>query len=154
MRPTAPYISTENVSYKYGCLPKYRAVYYGKRLLIFSEVQTTSIDRVLTAVSTSETTVKFHHTTWHNTPEDSHLHSRGRQGLTSSLPKQPGAGYVSRSIECILPCMLVAGQHQITLRWFVTCPASCVCTAYLHARPFRQTNSPTAPYEYLYANGV
>jgi hypothetical protein len=35
------------------------------------------------AVSTSETSVNFYHTTQRNIPEDSHLHTRRRENLKS-----------------------------------------------------------------------
>jgi hypothetical protein len=43
---------------------------------------------MMEAVSTSETSVSFYQTTRHNIPEDSHLHTRGRQTLKSQSHMQ------------------------------------------------------------------
>jgi hypothetical protein len=40
---------------------------------------------IMEAVSTSETSVNFYHTTRHNNPEDSHLHTRRRENLKSYI---------------------------------------------------------------------
>jgi hypothetical protein len=50
------------------------------KVIAFSEVLTASIIRAtgierLEAVSTSETSVKFHQTAWRNSPDDSRLHT-------------------------------------------------------------------------------
>jgi hypothetical protein len=36
------------------------------------------------AASTSETSVNFYQTTWHNIPEDNHLHTRHHENLKSN----------------------------------------------------------------------
>jgi hypothetical protein len=59
------------------------------KLTNFSEVRTASIIIVLMmeAVHTSETSVNFNMTTWRYIPEDSKLHTRCRENLTSHVLK-------------------------------------------------------------------
>jgi hypothetical protein len=40
-------------------------------------------DRMMEAASTSEILVKFYQTTWHNNPENSHLHTHHHKNLKS-----------------------------------------------------------------------
>jgi hypothetical protein len=40
---------------------------------------------MLEAASTSETSLNFYQTTWHNNPEDSHLQTRRRENLKSHV---------------------------------------------------------------------
>jgi hypothetical protein len=58
-----------------------------KKFTDVSEVLTAYIIRAIAlmteAVCTSETSLNFYQTTRHNIPEDSHLHTRGRENLTS-----------------------------------------------------------------------
>jgi hypothetical protein len=46
-------------------------------------VLTVSIALMMEAENTSETFVNFYQTTWHNIPEDSHLHTHCRENLKS-----------------------------------------------------------------------
>jgi len=47
--------------------------------------------QMMDAVSTSETSVYFYHTTWRNFPEGCHLHIRRRENLKSRLSGQTEA---------------------------------------------------------------
>jgi hypothetical protein len=42
---------------------------------------------IMEAANTSETSVNFYETAWHNNPEDSHLHPRRRENLKSYISK-------------------------------------------------------------------
>jgi Zn-finger protein len=42
---------------------------------------------MMEAASTSETLANFYQTTWHNMPEDSHLHTNRHENLKSHSPK-------------------------------------------------------------------
>jgi hypothetical protein len=53
------------------------------KLTNVTEMLATSIIRAMEAVNTSETSVSFYETTWRNSPEDSHLHTRHPENLKS-----------------------------------------------------------------------
>jgi hypothetical protein len=46
------------------------------------------------AASTSETLVNFYQTTWHNNPEDSHLHTCCCENLKSHMNKNESPGHL------------------------------------------------------------
>jgi hypothetical protein len=49
----------------------------------FTGVLEVLIALMMETASTSETSVNFYQTTWRNNPEDSHLHIRHRENLTT-----------------------------------------------------------------------
>jgi hypothetical protein len=68
---------------------------------------------MVAAVSTSDMSVNFYQTTWHNIPEDSHLHSK-EVGFFKTEPKKTYKILLwnNISVNKILICVLLHAHHS------------------------------------------